>query len=583
MAMSRAERLGTSVRGRGVRLPRQSLFFIAVVAVVVFLVLVPLVVMIYYSLRTAGPAEATATFTLANYARAYLNPATYRLLGNTVLFSAGSLALGTAIGTGFAWLVERTNVPLRGLAYVLVPLSGATPGVLFAISWVLILSPRIGLLNLPFVRGLGWETGPINPFTLTGMIFVEGIRVSSSVFLMMVGLFRSMDSSLEEAATMSGAGTATVLRRVTLPMMAPGLFGVVIFTATYLIGSFEVPAIMGLPGGIEVFSTRVFLATRRTPRDYGMAGSLSTLFVIFGLVGILLYHRALRKQERFATVTGKGYRPGIVDLGRKKALRTAAILLYAAVAIGLPLFILVWASFTPFYQPPSLAALGSLSIRSYTTLLELPYMFSAVKNTVALLIIVPTATMVLSTVVSWIVVRTSVKGRKSLDFLAFVPHAMPSIVIGLAFMLFFLTFTAIPIYGTVWVIALGLITSYIAFGSRTMNGAMFQLHHELEEAAHVHGASLFTAFRRVVVPLLIPSVIGGWIWIAMHSVRELSIALMLSSASSRPVSVLIWDFWQVGEVPRTAAMGVLLTGFVVLLLVLGRRLTSSKDEASLRS
>jgi iron(III) transport system permease protein len=202
----------------------------------------------------------------------------------------------------------------------------------------------------------------------------------------------------------------------------------------------------------------------------------------------------------------------------------------------------------------------------------MPYIVDALKNTAILLVLVPTGTMLFSAILSWIIVRTRVQGRRALDFLAFLPHTMPSIVVGLAFMWLYLTLDFIPIYGKIWIIALALKTYYLAFGTRTTNGAMFQIHHELEEAASLSGASWFRTFRKITIPLLIPSLVGGWIWIAIHAVRELPIALMLYSPESRILSVLIWDFWESGEVPLTAAIGVVLLIFVATILFLGRLL-----------
>lgn len=565
---------------RALRLPRvylpqlnwQTAFLAGIVGLVAYLVLVPMALMVIVSFRTTSQTNVWGgAFTFSNYREAFFNSATYELLGNTFVFTFGSTALGMALGIGFAWLVERTNVPLRNFAYAIVPLNAAVPGVLFAISWVLLLSPRFGLYNEPF-RLLGWQEGPLSPYNLAGMTIIEGFRVSATVFLMVIGLFRSMDPSLEEAAATSRAGTLTTLRRVTLPLMLPGVLAVLLYVSTGLIGVFEIPAILGMPGGVYVFSTRIWEATHRVPRDYGLAGSLSVFFVAVSLIGIWLYHRVLRVQQRFATVTGKGYRPRVMDLGRWKYLGSAVILLYFLFIVAGPLFILAWASFQPYYAPPSLQALERVSLKAYHDLLTTPYFMNALKNTAILVLVVPFGTMFLSAIMSWIVVRTRLSGRKFLDLLAFLPHTMPSIVIGLAYLWLYLILDFIPIYGTIWIIALGLITNYLAFGTRATNGAMYQIHQELEEAGALSGANWFRTFRRITIPLLLPSLVSGWIWVAMHAVRELSMALMLYSPDSRILSVLIWSFWQNGQVSLTAALGVILTLFVAVILLIGRLL-----------
>jgi iron(III) transport system permease protein len=327
---------------------------------------------------------------------------------------------------------------------------------------------------------------------------------------------------------------------------------------------------MGMPGGVYVFSTRIWLASSRVPRDFGVAGALSVLIICLAVVGILLYHRVLRSQRRYATVTGKGFRPRVMDLGSWRFAGTAAIALYFIVVVVMPLLVLVWASLQRFYQAPSIAGLQHMTTAGYTALFNESGILEAIGNTAILLAVVPIVTMVLSAVMSWIIVRSQAPGRKMLDILGFLPQTMPSIAIGLAFSWVYLIFSFIPIYGTIWIIALGFITFYLAFGTRTMNAAMFQLHQELEEAGAMSGADWFRTFRKITLPLLLPSLIGGWLWVAMQSVRELSMALMLYTPSSRIISVMIWDVWENGHVPEVAALGVLLTAFIAALLLAGR-------------
>jgi iron(III) transport system permease protein len=554
------------------RLSWGSAVALALLLLVAYQTVVPLAMLAWFSFSSAGPTEGAGTFTLQHYAEAYLTPSTYQLLGNTLIFAGGSTILGVTLGVLMAWVVERTNVPLRNFGYVIVPLTAAIPGSLYSISWVLLLNPRTGLFNLFFTQILGFSSPPLQPNSLPAMILVESIRVTPTVFLMVVGLFRSMDPSLEEAAATAKAGVFRTLRSVTLPLMAPGILAVCLYVATSTIGTFETPAFMGMPGNIYVFSTRIWLATSKLPRDYGLAASLSMLFAILAVLGIFLYHRTLRVQQRFATVTGKAFRPRVTNLGRWRYAGTAAIIFYFLFVIVAPAFILVWASLLPFYQVPSVQALKVVSLVSYERLFSLPWVFDALRNTGLVLLLVPTFSMGLSLLISWIVVRSKLPGRKLLDSLAFLPHTMPSIVLGLAFLWMYLTIDAIPIYNTIWIIVVALATSYLAFGTRTTNGAMYQLHRELEEAGTASGASWWTVLKSITAPLLLPTLVSGWIWIAMQAVRELSLSLMLVAPSSRIVSVLIWSLWDTGEVDTAAAAGVLLMVFIGLILGIGRLL-----------
>ena len=382
-----------------------------------------------------------------------------------------------------------------------------------------------------------------------------------------------MDPALEEAAATSRAGTLRTLRRVTLPLMLPGILGVLLFTTTGLIGTFEVPVIYG---HARCVTSSAHASSWRAQECRVTSGSrvLSVAIICMAIAGIFFYHRVLRSQRRYATVTGKGFRPRVMDLGPWRWVGTAAILFYFLFVVVMPMLVLVWASLQRFYQAPSIQGLKHLTTQAYADLFAESGVLQAIGNTAILLAIVPLITMLLSAVLSWLIVRSQASGRKMLDVLAFLPQTMPSIAIGLAFSWVYLVFSFIPIYGTIWIIALGFITFYLAFGTRTMNAAMYQLHQELEEAGAMSGADWFRTFRRITIPLLLPSLVGGWLWIAMQSVRELSMALMLYTPNSRILSVVIWDVWENGHVPEVAALGVLLTVFVAALLLIGRIVTS---------
>jgi iron(III) transport system permease protein len=565
--------LGRTLRPR-LRTDPQVLVVVAWLGILLaFLVVAPLILVLWFSFRTAGPGERGGTFTLSNYTETFLNPLTYELLLNTFWFSLGSIIIGLIIGVGFAWLIERTNTPMRTFGFVSIVINSAMPASMFAIAWVLVLYPRTGLINQPFILWLGWDRGPFSPDNMGAMIFVEGLRLAATIFLMVIGLFRSMDPALEEASAMSQVGTFKTARHVTIPIMAPGILGVITYVATSTIGIFEIPGVMGLPADIHVLATRIFVATSQTPPDYGLATSLATIAGIVGIVGIWIYHRVTRIQQRFATVTGKGYRPRRIELGpRGRAISASLIILFFILTFGLPMLILVWASLIPFYQAPTPGAWGFASLDSYRWILfgagQGEFM-QGLRNSLLLILVVPAITMLLSAVVSWFVVRSQVRGKSLLDAMAFMPHTVPGIVMGLAWLIIGL-FILVPTYGTIWLIVIAHVSLFIAYGTRTTNGAMFQIHRELEEAGAMSGAAWFATFRRIVVPLLIPSLVAGWLWVAIHSGRELTVALLLQSSSNRIVSAYIWQQFFNGRLNLAAAAGVVLVLLIILLVVLTR-------------
>ena len=553
--------------------PQYVIFVGGLGLILVLLVIVPLAILLFYSLWSVGPADSDGSFTLENYRKTFLSSTTYSLLFNTAVFGIGSVALGLVFGVSLAWIVERTNAPLRNFAFVVAIITAGIPPILYAMSWVFLLNPRTGVFNIPFTQWLGWKEGIFDPHTLGTLVVVESFRLTPTIFLMVVGLFRSMDPALEEAASTSGANTATTVRKVTLPVMLPGLLGVIIFIGTATIGLFELPAILGMPEGIHVFATRIYVAMDTTPRDYGLATSLGTVAALIGIVGIYYYHRVTRVQQKFATITGKGYRPRRIDLGKYRRWAGGAIIFYFIIMVVLPTVVLLYASTQPFFRPPSILAFESANLDAYRLIFRQEAFWIGLRNSLFLIAVVPISTILLSAIVSWVVVRSKAPGRGVLDTLAFVPFTAPSIVFGLAFLLIAFWVDWIPIYGTIWLIVIVHVARFLAYGTRATNGAMFQLHKELEEAGSVSGVGWLTVFRRITLRLLVPSLVAGWLWVAIHSGRELSMALLLTTRDNQILSIVTWGAWENGRIDEATALGVILMALMTTIVVVARFVT----------
>lgn len=552
------------------RINFSKIFLFAVVAVTLYLVLIPLIFLLWNSFHGAPSPMDAGPLTLNNYIKAYINPSTYTMLLNTLWFALGSVVIGVGLGVAFAWLIERTNVPWKNLWYTLIPLPMTIPGMLLAISWVLLLSPRIGVINLVIMNIFGLEKSPLNIYSMGGMFFVEGIRLVPTMFLMMIGAFRSMDPSLEEAGATSGAGILSTLRRVTGPIMLPAILSAVIYSFTIAIEAFDIPGIIGITGGIPVFSTKIYLASRLIPANYSLAAAFSVFFVLISVFLMILYSRMTRKAEKYSTITGKGYRSRVINLGPWRYAGLAFILVYLLLALVFPGAILLWASLLPFYIVPGLDHLKQVSLSAYQSLLSYPNIWSAFKNTLIMMATVATLVTLLGSLIAWIVVRSRSKGRKLLDMVSFLPMGVPSIVIGLALILVYLKMDFIPIYNTIWILVMAYVIRLITFPSRTMNASMLQIHKELEEAASVNGAGWWAMFTRITTPLLTPAMVSVWVWAALTSMREVSSALMLSGPNSTVLSVVVWNQWTDGGIPQSAALGIIMLALGALIMFLGR-------------
>ena len=546
-----------------------TLFLICVTALVVYLVLTPLGMLIWNSLKTTPPG-LPGELTFANFTKAYSDPTLYPLLVNSLLFATGSTLFAFVLAFMMAWLVERTNAPLRDLAYVIAIVATIIPGMIASIAWIMLLHPRIGLINLALINTFGLSEAPLDIHSMYGMIFVAGLRHVPVMFLLLAGALRSMDPSLEESSATCGSGNPSTMLRITFPLMLPASAAAMIYSFINSVEAFEIPALLGMPVKIYVFATKIYLAMHQSPPDYGVSAALGTTVLAISAVGTLFYLRILRKSERYVTVTGKGYRPRPIDLGKWKYLGTAFLFGFLFLDVILPMLALIWASLLPFYQVPSLKAFQIVSLSSYFSAWQYPGVLNAVKNSLLLAVVGGCLTMLLAAVISWIVVRSRVPGRRLLDFLAFAPLATPSIVLGMALVFLYLSLP-VPIYGTLWILLIAFVTKYMPWATRNTNAALLQIHRELEEASEVSGASWLQTFRRVLAPLLVPAFISGFLYIFSHIIRDVSLAILLYSPKSNLFAIVIWELWQAGTIAQVGAISVILVVLLGIVSFVGRK------------
>ena len=547
------------------RFEAQTWVLVVVSLVTAYLVLPPLYSVIQTSLFTTKLTGELDEFTLSYYRDMFRELQVLGPFLNTVYFSVGSALLATLLGGLVAWIVTRTDSPLRGLGYFTAFASFGTPFILYTIGWLLILG-KAGPVN-SWLRVFFDHSGPVvNVYSMWGMVFVEALLWSPFVFLLLAASFRSMDPSLEEASAVCGARVWQTLRRISLRLMLPAFFSVLLLIFIRAFESFEIPALVGLPGDIRVLTTSILLDAQRMPPTYGRAGAFSVLLMLVVACTLYFYFRMTREASRFHTITGKGYRPALIQLGGWRYVTAAGLLLYSFVLLVLPFLIVLWASLLPFYIQPSFEAVSKFTLKNYVTAIHFPKITDSIKNSVLLGLGSATAVMVLTTLASWILVRTKLRGRWLLDLLTTLPLLFPGIVMGLAIMRFYLL-VPIPIYGTLWILLIAFVTRYIPYGIRYTHSGLLQLHRELEEAAYASGASWLNAMRRITMPLLTPSFLGGWVFIFLLSAKELSMSILLVSPQTPVVSVAIYELWENGQVGELAAFGVIWTAILVSIAV----------------
>jgi iron(III) transport system permease protein len=534
------------------------------VALTVYLGVVPLGFLLWQSFFTPQTAAQAAQFTFGNYQIAYGSAETWVLFWNSLRFASGTAVLAFVLGTLLAWMNERTNTPFKTLFFALSLIPLVIPGILFTVSWILLGSPKIGLINLALQTIFGTDAVFINVYSLWGMIWVDALHYSPMAFLLMTAAFRAMDPALEESAVMSGASVWQVVTRVTLPLVWPAIFATLLILFVRAIESFEVPALLGLPVGIQVFTSAIYQAVHRYPSQIGLASAYAVTLLLITTIGVYFQSVLSSRGSKYATMTGKGFRPRQIDLGPWRYVAVAVFLLYFLFIVVLPFAVLLWSSFQKFYSVPSMEAIQRMTLEPYRTILEHPSLWRSVWNSLLLALGCATLVMLVTSVICWIVVKTRLPGRWLLDNIASLPMVFPGIVLGLSIMILYL-YLPVGVYGTIWILLIAYLTRFLPYGLRYNTTSMLQIHKELEESAAMSGASWATTFRRIILPLLKPGLVAGWIYIMIVSIRELSSSILLYSPGNEVLSILIWELWENGQYVELSALGVM---FIIALFVL---------------
>ena len=541
----------------------KNIILAVLLGTVVYLTLVPLGMILYGTFRD-GPPGTDASFTLANYIRVYGDWTILKLAANTMVFAVGAAVVSFIFGGFLAWITERTDTPLKGVIYTLALFPFVVPGILTTIAWVLLLSPTIGVINKLCTGLLGFPRAPFNIYSMAGMIWVFGIDNITLPFFFMAASFRSMDPALEEAGRASGMGSVATFWHVNVKLMVPTILAVLLLLVVRGIETFEAPAVIGLPAEIKVYASEIFLALRMYhPPDYNLAGTYATFYLLVAAAGVALYLKATSASAKYATITGKGYRPRIQRLGRWRYLALLFSLLILFVAVVLPFLVIALTSVSPIYKQSSRGLLSMLTLDAYRTVLGMELFYQSLLNNVVVGMLSATAAVVLAAAVAWVGVRTKLRGRKLLDIVAFSPMAFPGIVIGLALLWMYLTLP-IPLYGTLWILVIAYVTKYVPITLRACHTALLQLHPELEEASVISGSSWLRTFVCVVLPLILPAVAAGWFYVLALTFKALSLPVLLSHLGTEVLPVVIYGFYESGEFSELSALGVLLIGALSL-------------------
>ncbi len=550
-------------KGRGRLFPRLAFFgpVAALAAFLALLVIPPLIFLVIASVHETNYDGSFGEFTFDKYLELIDGTRFLRHLTTSSLYALGSAFLALTIGGIQAWIVERTNTPLRQYVLAISIVGLGVPSVLYTISLLLILG-KTGPVNQMLMALLGQSEPVLNVYSLGGMILVEGIEYSPLCFLLLSAVFRNNDPALEEAAMMSGADVGQILRKVTLRLALPGIFALLILTFIRAFESFETPALVGRPGRVDVLTTDIYGTMQRTPPDYGEAGAFSIVLLFIVAALLIAYSYTARNASKYQTISGKGFRPRTVDLGKYKYVTAGILVSIFMVSIVLPMSMLVWVSFQPYYEGISAAAIKLVTTKHYLTVLNGQTFREAILNTLVLGAMTALLVVGLTALCAWLVVRRR-PGAWILDQLCSAPLVFPAIVMAVA-MLEIVLNLPVPLYGTLVSVIIASAIHYLPYGMRYSYAGILQINRELEEAAAVSGAQPRTIFIRIVVPLVAPALTAGALFVFLVSVKAVSIPILLSGPNSRVVAVALFDMWQNGLLGELSAVGVLWTGFMTV-------------------
>ncbi len=518
------------------------------------------------------------TFTLSNYIDLFkdeeLGPVTLR----TLMLGVGSVAVMMLFAFPFAWLITRTDFPWKGPLFTLLTAKLAIPGFITAMAYIWLFNPSSGLLNKMFnATDIGAE--PIfNVYQLSWICFLQGIVLTPACVFMMLPAFRNMDASLEEAAWVSGVSKFETIRRVVLPLLGPGVLAATLFFFVISIEIFDIVALIGMPGEIEVLVIWIFDAMHPVMGipNFGLAGAIGMLLFALCGVAIMFYIRMLRQANRYAVIGGKARRFSPQPLGKWKWPAVAFVGFWVFAAVVLPVITLIWVALVPYLQPFSMKAVESMTLISFEE--ALTYMGGPLRNTAIITVGAIIISITLAASLSWVVTRSRNRAAHWADGIVFLSPAVPTMVAAVAFQFMGISlYSWVPLYGTIWLIAIAMGVRMLAYCTRTMNASSIQIHFELDEVARTSGVSQLMSFRWIFIPIMMPAIFYSALMVGMLAARDLTIPLVMNTGKAATISTLIFDLQSNGDQNAAGAISLYMIVLLALLAVAAHKLTGMNE------
>lgn len=540
-----------------------------------------LLAVVWLSFITGIPYPGNHDLTFDNFTAVYESSATWTVLRTTLVFAGSATILALILGLAFSWIVERTDFRAKRLTSVVMLVTLLMPGFFPAMGWLFLLGPRIGILSKGINQLTGLSPDALNVSTPLGMGLVQGLLLTSLAFIMFGPSFRSTSSQLLEASEVHGLSTWTRFWRIEFPLMRPAVISTGIYVFMVAVSSFDIPAFLGLSSRVYTFTSYLYQVT--SPQGgipaYGQAAALTMMVLLTGCLLTLVYQRSISRTRAFQVLEARGYRTSYHQLGRRSWIAWVSLMAFLLLAIVLPLLVIVWVAFVPYFQLPSISAFHTLTLSNFDAI---PWASVKIglQNTLILMALVPIVVVAVSVVLGWFILRSKSRLRRWADVISFLPHSIPSVVFAVVLQSasLFLIAKVVDISGTVWIIAIAYVLVFLAFGVRSMTVAIIQLSTELEESAFVGGMSVLRVMIHVIVPLIRTAVRNAWLWVALLVFRELTIATVLLTTSNLTLPTVIWSTFYSGAIGAAAALSLTLMVLFIPLVLVYLRLTSGARQ-----
>jgi iron(III) transport system permease protein len=537
-------------------------------AILAFLVIYPMLLLLVGALTDVNPVVEgiqLSHVSVGNFLAVLSNPNVAEALFNTLIACGGGTLIAVVIGLAFSWIVVRTNTPFKGFIAAASILPLFAPPLVAGVAWSILGSPKTGLINTMFKWiGLDWR---VDFYSLWGLIFVFGIYYAPYVYMFTASALRNMDPSLEEAAEISGASAFSTLFSVTFPLIMPAIVSGMLLSFVVMLGIYGIPAVLGAPINLNVLTTYIFKLTNWSPPLYNTAAAVAVILMVVTGALVYLQQRVLSGRS-YTTVAGKAYRPRNLDLGRWRWFTFALAFIYLFVVVVLPTLALIVAAFRKFMFIRDVASLFDMrqySLMHFESIFDNPLTLRSIYNAVEVGVITAVVGGALAFAIGYTIHRTNVVGRRSIDLVSTLPVAIPGLVVGVAYLW---AWIGIPggLYGTIWILALAFIARFMPDTVKALSTSFLQIHRELEEAAWVCGKGVLGTIRTIVLPLASPGVLAAMTLLFVLAIRELGSSLFLYTSKTMVMSVLLLDYYEGGNLGKTAAFSLVQTVLLGVLI-----------------